>query len=137
LTLQRYSISINGNGATSAMYPVIHARSPRSPACDHVSQPPWCWQVDPVFQSLKALRARSAALTERRAPLKAALTDTLQLDDQDSLQVTEITCPDPDGADCIPIVLGTRVEQALEQITAENCLRIIAEDSEKRANALP
>jgi hypothetical protein len=30
-----------------------------------------------------------------------------------------------------------RVEQALEQITAENCLRITAEDSEKRANALP
>jgi hypothetical protein len=136
LTLQRYSVSIDGNGATSAMYPVIDACSPSSPACDHVSQPPWCWQVNPVFQSLKALRPFHS-LTERRAQLKAALTDTLQLDDQDSLQVTEITCPDPDGADCIPILLGMRVEQALEQITAENCLRITAEDSEKRANALP
>lgn len=119
------------------MYPVIDACSPRSPACDHVSQPSWCWQVDPVFQLLKALHAHSTVLTERLAPLKATLTDTLQLDDQDSLQVTEITCPDPDGADCIPIVLGTRVEQALKQIPAEDCLRIIVEDSEKRANALP
>ena len=90
-----------------------------------------------MFQSLKALRARSAALTERRARLKAALTDTLQLDDQASLQVTEIACPDPECADCIPIVLGARVEQALEQITAEDCLRITAEDGERRANALP
>lgn len=90
-----------------------------------------------MFQSLKALRARSTVLTERRAQLKAALTDTPQLDDQDSLQVTEITWPDPECADCIPIVLWTRVEQALEQITAEDCLRITAEDSEMRANALP
>jgi hypothetical protein len=99
-----------------------------------------------VFQSLKALRERSAALAAARAHLKATLTDVLQLAEHDFLQVNEIACPDPGCADSITVVLVMRageptrvlrVEQALDQITAEDCGRIAAEERERRVHALP
>lgn len=99
-----------------------------------------------MFQTLKALRERSAALAATRAQLKVILSNALHLSAEDFVQVNEVTCPDPGCLDTVTVVLVMRageptrvirIEQPLDRITTDDCRRTAEEERDRRARALP
>ncbi len=89
------------------------------------------------FQTLKAMRARSALQKELRARLKTMLAQALALGPDDCVHVDEIACPDPVCADSKTVVLVMRageptraidIPHGLDRITAADCDRVAVEE---------